>query len=406
MPSFDYDPYGQAAMRDPHGFYGALRDRHPAYYMPQYDAWAISRFADVWEGFRDTGSFSECEGQVIGREQMLAHHDGKCPAVPLEPMPPFVMLDPPVHTRLRQMMAPPFLKPAVMRMTATIEELVAQRLDQLLSGGMFDLNADFASFVSGTAVATMLGLEKEKVPAMIALVNRAVAREPGQPGFTEAGMAALGELAGMLLEVIAGRRAGQGAVVPLIDVFFEREVNGRLLSDQEIAQNLISIIVGGAETVPKIVAGGLCELARRPDQLAAVAADPDTNAPLAVEEMLRYNAPAQWFARTVRHERELAGARLKVGQRVMLLVASANRDPREFDHADQFIWNRKARRMISFGVGSHFCIGIHLARLEIQIMVRELLKRLPRFTIDEDAGEWATSEFQIGWTRLPVRLAR
>lgn len=403
--TFSYDPYSLAAMRDPHSFYAELRDNHPAYFLPQYDAWAISRFADVWEGFLDTTSFSEAEGQVIGQQQMLVHHNGICPSAPLEPMSPFVMLDPPIHNRLRQLMAPTFMKPAIGRMTALIEGLVAQRLDMLLPRGRFDLNADFASVISGAAIASIVGLEPDRVPAMVELVNRSVAREPNQPGFTEAGMIALGELNGMLLEVVSGRRAGRGVPTPLIDVFFERDVNGVFLSDQEIAQNLISIIVGGAETVPKIVAGGLWELARRPDQLAAVAADPDNNAPLAVEEMLRYNAPAQWFARTVRQERELAGVQLKVGQRIILLVASANRDPREFDNPDEFIWNRKARRMISFGIGAHFCIGIHLARLETQIMIRELLKRLPRFTVEEAEGEWAVSEFQVGWTRLPVKIA-
>jgi len=89
-----------------------------------------------------------------------------------------------------------------------------------------------------------------------------------------------------------------------------------------------------------------------------------------------------------------------------LLIAAANRDPREFDNPDAFIWNRVAKRMLSFGIGPHFCIGIHLARLEGQIMLREFLAAVPRFEIDEAAGNWAVSEFQIGWTRLGARVTK
>ena len=87
-----------------------------------------------------------------------------------------------------------------------------------------------------------------------------------------------------------------------------------------------------------------------------------------------------------------------------MLLASANRDPREFDNPDEFRWNRNARRLISFGMGAHFCIGIHVARLEGQIMLREFLERVDRWTCLRDRGHWAVSEFQIGWTSLPIKI--
>lgn len=400
---FEYDPFGVETMRDPHRFYVELRDRYPAYYLSPYDCWVISRFDDVWDGLLDAEHFSEVEGQVLGRDQMLAHHHGVCPVIPMQPFPSFNMLDPPVHTKMRQIMAPPFQKRAIAQLAPAINEIVSDLLDKLLERDAFDLNADFASQVAGQTVAKLMGIPMKQLGKLVSLVNRAVARDPGQPGFSAEGMKALGEIVGLLGYSVARRRAGRGRAVPLIDALISRDVDGRHLIDEEIALNLVSIVVGGIETVPKIIAGGLLELFRRPEQLAEVGADPDNNTPFAVEEMFRVNAPAQWFVRTVRKERYLAGADLKVGQRVMLLVASANRDPREFARADEFVWNRKAKRLISFGRGPHFCIGIHLARLEVQIMIRELLKRMPRFSIDEAAGEWAISEFQIGWTRLPLR---
>jgi cytochrome P450 len=207
----------------------------------------------------------------------------------------------------------------------------------------------------------------------------------------------------LVTEIVASRRAGAGEGIAMIDGMLNAELLGRKLTDFEITQNLLSILVGGSETLPKIFAGGLLELWKRSKQLAEVAKDP-ANANVAFEEMLRFSAPAQWFGRTVKASRDLAGVTLEPGQRVLLIIAAANRDPREFENPDEFIWNRQARRMLSFGIGPHFCIGIHLARLEGQIMLREFLAAVPKFEIDEAAGNWAVSEFQIGWTRLPVRL--
>lgn len=404
-PSFTYDPFSREAMRDPQPLYRRLRADYPAYFMPDYDAWAISRFADVWEGFLDPTHFTEAEGQIVAREQMLVHHAGVAPTIPSPPLPPFPLLDPPLHTRVRQLLAPPLLKGAVQRLRPLIEKLTDRRLDALLGRDAFDLNEDLAGPVSAGVICHLVGLPLEEADHLSQLVRASTARDPGQPGFTAAGQEALGTMVGMLIGAVALRRAGRGSDVPLIDAFLRRGIEGFESSDLEIAQTLVSIVVGGIETVPKILAAGIRELGRHPDQLAAILQDLDGHAPLAVEEMLRLHAPAQWFVRTVLKERTLAGAALKVGQRVILLTASANRDPREFDDPDAFIWNRAARRMISFGIGPHFCIGIHVARLELQTMVHALLRRMPRFIVDEQAGHWIESEFQIGWGRLPVRSA-
>lgn len=402
---FAYDPYSREAMRDPQPFYRRLRAEHPAYFLPEYDAWAISRFADVWDAFLDAGHFTEAEGQIIPREQMLIHNKGVAPAASATPLAPFPLLDPPLHRHVRQLMALPMLKGSVQKLKPMIEQLAGDRLDTLLSRDAFDLNVDYASRISAAVICHLTGLPLEQAAEVSRLVHLSNAREPGQPGVTAAGQQALGTIVGMLMGVAAGRRAGHGDPVPLIDAFLNRGVEGRVPDDLEIAQTLVSIVIGGIETVPKILAAGIRELGHHPDQLEAVLGNLDAHVPLAVEEMLRFHAPAQWFARTVRKERTLAGVPLKIGQRAILLVASANRDPDEFEEPDRFIWNRQARRMISFGIGPHFCIGIHVARLELQVMVRALLERMPRFATDDAAGHWIESEFQIGWGSLPVRRA-
>jgi len=274
IPGFSYDPFSLDAMTNPKRFYPTLREEYPAYYLADYDTWAISRYADVWDGFWDSKNFSEAEGQIFSREQLREHHRGNPPAPRLDPLDIFNHLDAPLHTRFRQVMAPSLLKPRVNRMEPDITALVRDRLKLLLAQGEFDLNGDFASYVSAGATCLVLGVPLSEVPNVIRLVNAGMAREPNQSGFTEQGMAAIGELLGLVIQVVAARRAGKGEGSVLIDALLAAEFMDRQLTDFEIAQNLVSILVGGSETVPKVFAGGLLELWKRSDQLAQVAADP------------------------------------------------------------------------------------------------------------------------------------
>jgi cytochrome P450 len=398
---FRFDPFSDVAMRDPQPLYQVLRDEHPAYYIPEYDTWVFTRFKDVWNGYMDSEHFSEAEGMLFTRQQLLTHHRGNPPEPVLEPAKAmFLFLDPPIHTRHRQATAAPFLKGSIARREVEITDLVRDRLALLLPRCTFDLNADFASHVAVTMVCRVLGVEPDDPEAVARAVNVTVGVPPDGPGVAE-GRALIYSL---LLETVKRRRAGRGPDSPVIDALLHRDTIGRPLSDEEIATDLNGILVGGTETLPKIVAGGLLELARHPDQLAEVrAAFPGSVVP-AFEEMLRFCAPAQWFGRTVKKKVTLGGVNLEPGQRVILNIASANRDPREFDQPDAFIWNRKVRRLLSFGVGPHFCIGIHLARLEGQVMLREFLRAVKSYTVHPEHGNWPVSQFQIGWTSLPVTI--
>ncbi|HEX7871562.1 MAG TPA: cytochrome P450, partial [Sphingobium sp.] len=359
---------------------------------------------DVWNAFMDSKHFSETEGQVFSRDQMLVHNAGSPPPMKLDPKSMFLFLDAPYHTKFRQALASPFLKGNIGKLAEPITKLIRDRLAELLPRGHFDVNGDFASYISVGATAIVMGLPVEDSGHIIDLVNRMVARNPDKPGPTADGMVARAEIIDFLKVAVRRRRQDQGVASPVIDPLIHGDMLGRPQTDEEIATDILAILVGGTETVPKVLSGGLLELQKHPDQLAAVRADIDANAPIAFEEMLRYNAPAQWFGRTAKVPVEVAGVTVQPGQRVLLLIAAANRDPREFENPDAFIWNRKARRMLSFGVGPHFCIGIHLARLEGQIMLRELLAATKSYKLHPEDGEWAVSEFQIGWTNLPITV--
>jgi cytochrome P450 len=149
------------------------------------------------------------------------------------------------------------------------------------------------------------------------------------------------------------------------------------------------------------VSGGLLELWRYPEQRAAVASLP-AHCATAFEEMLRYGAPLQWVGRTVTSPVVVAGTPMAPGERVLLLLASANRDEREFEDPDQFRWDRPMPRHLAFGYGMHFCVGHHVARLEGRVLLEELLDRIPHYEIDVEGALRPPSEFQVGYTAMPL----
>src|SRR5262249_53307310 len=146
------------------------------------------------------------------------------------------------------------------------------------------------------------------------------------------------------------------------------------------------------------------ELWRQPDQLKAVRADLQNSLPLAVQEMIRFCAPAQYTFRTAHSDVTVAGQKIKAGQRVACMLYSASRDDREFENPDSFIWNRPIPRVLSFGLGQHHCIGKPLAQLEVRTLIHEFLSRVHAFEFLMDDAGGNAGYFQRGWISLPVRI--
>ncbi len=234
------------------------------------------------------------------------------------------------------------------------------------------------------------------------IINSGTRTDPEMGGFDSAAVAK--EAIKFYIPYVQARAdAGADGSVPLIDGLFQYRYKGRPLSVPEVAQQCVCAFIGGIETVPKVVAHGLMELAH-PEQLEAVRADLEANVPRVAEEMIRYCAPAQWFMRTAHKRVTVAGQIIEPGQRAFFLVASALRDEDEFEAPDEFRWDRKIERTLAFGHGVHFCIGAHLARMEIKVLVDAFLRRVPAFSFDMQAAVRHPSSFQWGWNMLPVLI--
>ncbi|MGE2730542.1 cytochrome P450 [Mycolicibacterium vaccae] len=401
--TFNYDPFDPAVMADPLPYYRVLRDHHPVYYVPAWDTYALSRFDDIWTVLEiNDGTFVASEGTLPSAAVLAEHHDGPVPDPPLHPMPFHANFGSPLYEDVRRCTATPFRPKNIAGLADRIRVLANEQLDELLGRGRFDLTQDYGGIVAASVVCELVGLPADLAADVLATVNAGSLAQPGsgvevansRPGYLE-----------YLTPVVQRRRAGAGAPVPIADNLLNHQLpDGSALSDSEAAVQMLGVFIGGTETVPKIVAHGLWELFSRPDQLAAVRADLDSNVAMAREEMIRYCAPAQWFARTVRRPFTIHGTAMRPGQRIITLLASANRDEREYPDPEEFRWDRRIERLLAFGRGQHFCLGAHLARLEITIMVTEWLKRVADFSVDTAAAQRPPSSFQWGWNSLPVEV--
>ncbi len=404
MQDFSYDPFDSAVMADPLPYYRVLRDHHPVYYLDKWDTFALSRFADIWDVLAvNDGTFVASEGTLPPASILGRHNDGPVADPPWHPLPFHAVFDAPIYDSVRQVHSKPFRPRAAAQLETRIRALANQRLDVLLARGSFDLTQDYGGIVAASVVCEFLGIPTELAPKVLAAVNAGSLAEPGsgvdtaqsRPNYLD-----------YLIPSVKQRRANPADhPLPVVDgLLGYRLPDDSPLDDVEVATQMLCVFIGGTETVPKIVAHGLWELLRHPDQLAALRADVKANVPIAREEMIRYCAPAQWFARTARKPFTIHDTTIEPGQRIITLLASANRDECEYPQPDEFIWNRPIQRSLAFGRGQHFCLGYHVARLEIAVMVEEWLRRVPDYRIIEESAFRPPSSFQWGWSSLPVEV--
>jgi cytochrome P450 len=397
-----YDPFAKEVMDNPLPFYKWLRKEHPVYFIAKYDTFIFSKFQDIIDVLTiGDNAFVATDTTLPDPARLLRLNNGRVDQFPMDPMPIGTLLASPHFEVLRQAHTRPLRPNAVASLTSLIQRLTDERLDLLLPKKRFDLTQDYGGIVAASAVCHLLDMPLSLAAEVLDLVNQCSLTDPDQGG-TDISVT-IGRCVELMMPYVAKRRAaGADGSVGMIDGLIQLDYYGRPLTDAEIATQLVCEFIGGTETVPKITAHGLMELAAAPDQLAAVRQDLDANVPIVVEEMIRFCAPAQWFVRTAQKDVTVAGQEIRTGQRILVLFGSAARDEDEFDRPDEFIWNRPIKRVLSFGFGQHHCTGVHLARLEVRTLVRTFLERVQDYSFDLDAAIRRPSSFQWGWNSLPV----
>jgi cytochrome P450 len=389
-----YSPFSEAARRDPLPLYRALRDADPVHFIPEHEGWALARFADVWAAAEDAEHFATRAGTTAA--QVLSRVE--------PPVPSVNQLDGPDHTRLRKALHPFFARHRVAELEAETRALARETLASA-RGGELDAARELAEPIAAHVACRVLDLPRAEAPRFQRWVARYMANAPGDLGRSPDALAAALEMNAWLAERVKERRSETGRDdVRIVDRFLAARVDGRPLADLEIASHLQTLVIGGTETTPKVIAAALLHLHQNPEQRAAILAG-RASAADAFEEALRLDSPTQFMARTVARDLELHGKRLRAGQGVLLLYASANRDEREFAEPDRFDVLRRPRRMLGFGHGAHLCIGLHVARLEARVVLEEVLARAPRYAVDEAHVARVASDQMRGIASLPLRLA-
>ncbi|GAB32513.1 cytochrome P450 [Gordonia otitidis] len=394
-----FDPYAYDFHEDPYPTYARLRAEAPVYYNSDLDFWALAGHDDVRTAFRDSVNLSNAWGVSMDPSSYGpdAHKSMS-----------FLAMDDPKHMRIRKLVSKGFTPRRVNDLAGRITALTHHHWSACLDKGEFDYVADFAGLLPMDVVSEMLGVPESDRAFLRTQSDLLLHREEGVLDIPEAAVYAYIELHKYYSALIAERRnnLGDDLVSALITAEIDDDETGEkaTLTEDEIVGFMVLMVVAGNETTTKLLANALYWGWRNPDQLAKVLADPEA-VPQWTEETLRYDNSTQMVLRKVAADVSYGDHVIPEGHRVLLLVGSANRDETVFDDASSYQIGRDcSQALMSFGMGAHFCLGAHLARLEANIGLAEVVRSIRAVDIDMANAERVHSVNVRGFASLPVTV--
>jgi cytochrome P450 len=415
MPDIYWDPYDPDVDVHAQEIWKRMRDECPVYYNDKLDFYAITRFDDVLAATTDTTTFSSSHTTTL---EMMGPE-------PVD-VPMMIWLDPPEHTRLRQLVNRAFTPRAIERLEARVERICGRLLDPFVGTTGFDYVDEFGAVLPPTVILEMLGFPEGREQEWRRAIDQmfhdmgsmgadAVTGDGELPStvmrtaddaeavVTRSDLG--GTVFGTLPRLIEERRREptDDILSGLVHAEIDEDGQRRRITDSELYAFVQMLAIAGTETVARFLSWAAVLLARNPDQRALLVDDPSL-IPNAVEELLRIEAPSPVNARWVTRDVELHGTAIPAGSKLIMLNGAANRDERVFDDPDRLDVRRKFAKHLSLGYGAHYCVGAALARLEGRIALRETLARFPTWEIDEDRLEWVHTSTVRGYARVPIIL--
>lgn len=384
------------AAGQPHDQFRWLRENAPVYRHEEPDGpgfWAVTRFDDVWAVDRDFQAYSS--------EPTIMIPDPAAESAAFGPYKMMLMMDPPDHTAFRKLIRSEFTLPAAKLRDERIRGLARQIVDAVIDKGECDFVEEVAGEMPSFVIAELMGLplddgrELYKLTEVIHTAPEAL--PPGAGGQAVMKMFEYGS------GVIAAKRAKPGD--DLASRLLAAEVDGRRLDDMEFLLFFLLLVDAGGDTTRNLLSGGLLALMDNPDQHRWLMADLSTRLAPAREELLRYVSPVIYMRRTAKHDTVLAGQAIGEGDKVVMYFGAANRDPSHFDRPDLLDLSRSDKEHLAFGAGAHNCLGQHIARVEIDAMLMEVLTRMKDFELAAPV-EWLASNFISGPKNMPIRFRR
>ncbi|CQD15742.1 cytochrome P450 [Mycobacterium europaeum] len=391
-----FDPYDVDLIADPYPMFARLREEAPLYYNAEYDFFAVSRYADVNKALVDHATFSSARGAIL--ELIKAN---------LEiPSGMLIFEDPPIHDVHRKLLSRMFTPRRIASLEPMIRDYCAQLLDPLVGSGHFDFVADLGALMPMKVISSLLGIPEDDQAYIRDRGNAQLRTEAGKP----MDAAQHGLSVGEQFEAYIDWRADHPSddiMTELLNVEFVDETGTtRRLTRDEILVYLNVVAGAGNETTTRLIGWAGKVLAEYPDQRRDLVARPEL-IPQAIEELLRYEPPAPHVSRYVTRDVELYGQTVPEGSVMMMLIGAACRDERQFGpDAGDFNIHRTVRPHLTFSVGTHFCLGSALARLEGRVALEEILKRFPEWEVDLASATLSPTSTVRGWECMPALVPR
>jgi cytochrome P450 len=394
-PTIDLISPASFAHGHPWAQYAWLRANAPVYRHPDPDGpdfWAVTRYEDVRAVSRQPQLFSS-----YARGVMLAEPDEMGLAAARQMM---LTMDPPQHERFRRLVSRGFTPRQAEMMRARIDELAREIVTDIEAKGECDLVADVAGRLPSGLIAELMGIPRSDGERLYELTEIMHTTDPAAVT-PERQLEAITEMLGYAAGVAQEKRARPAG--DIATTLVEAEIEGTHLTDDEFQWFFLLLVNAGGDTTRNLVSAGVQLLFDHPDERARLLGDLDTLLPLAVEEMLRYTSPVVHFRRTAMADTVIRGQEIREGDKVVVWYGAANRDEEFFEDPDRFDIGRDPNPHLAFGGGgAHLCLGMHVARVEIACLLREVLLRLPDLA---PAGEpeRLASGFIVGYHKMPVR---
>ncbi|MFI8975742.1 cytochrome P450 [Nocardia asteroides] len=389
MP-LQFSPYDFAVHADPYPYYARLRAEAPVYRNDTDDFWALSRHADVKAALRDSDRFSSANGLRMEpafwgpqAEQFFS----------------FVAMDPPKHTRMRELVVRAFTQRRVQTMESRLREIARRTLAPLLERGSFDLIADFAGPFPTDVIAELVGVPEQDRELLRKLGMEIMYTDAESTDLRPEAVQAIGALIGYYTELTIAKSRERGD--DLLSGLLDAADGDDRLSPEEIVGVLILLIGAGIETVMLTLGNAWHTAALHPQQRRAAF---DGRIDDWIAESMRYDPATQGQLRTTTTPVELHGVEIPAQSRILLLTGSAHRDDTVFADPDVFDLDRDTGASLAFGAGRHHCLGMNLAQLELRVALQEIVAAVADYEIDTDNLVRIHSSNNRGFASLPTTV--
>ena len=383
-----WDPTSEQSHEFPYPAYERLREEFPLYWCATHGVWALSRYDDVRDGLRDWETFSSAQGVEIG-EYVQFFGEGSIQE-----------LDPPHHDVVRKVLAPRFQNRRIKEYEPMVRDCARELIASMAGQPRVDLGRQYTQRLPILTVFRMLGIPEQDIAWAMETGLEMLNRPAGESGPSARASELRAELVDYMEDQVARRRRDGGTD----DVFSDiaAGIDAGHMRESEVQGLTLLLIAAGMETTTSLL--GSIVHARATGKVSSAELLPDGVLPAAaIEEFLRWDSPAQWLARVTTRPVTLHGTTLPAGERVLMIFASANRDPRQFERPDELLLDRDGGRNMAFGEGVHFCLGMPLARLEARVGITELLHAMPDFASDGPPLRYPSHVIR-GFESIPVRL--